>query len=144
MRRDAPARHGSHKTLCNRFVRWSEAGVFNRIFQALAAESKAAGTVMIDATRLKAHRTARPACSRRGSFALHRAHPGRTDSKLHAVCDGKPLKLLLSEGQMSDCRGAEALLPVLPDADTPIGDKGHDSDCVCSAICIAATVIFRS
>ena len=41
---------GPHKTLYNRFVRWSEAGVFNRIFEALAANSRATDTVMIDAT----------------------------------------------------------------------------------------------
>ena len=56
--RDAPPEYGPHKTLYNRFMRWSKAGVFNRIFEALAAESTAEGTVMIDATHLKAHRTA--------------------------------------------------------------------------------------
>ncbi len=30
MWRDAPACHGPHKTPCNRFVRWSKAGVFGR------------------------------------------------------------------------------------------------------------------
>jgi transposase len=35
--RDAPAVYGPHKTLYNRFVRWSHLGVFNRIFAALAA-----------------------------------------------------------------------------------------------------------
>ena len=54
--RDAPPEYGP--TLYNRFVRWSKAGVFTRIFEALAAESRATGTVMIDATHLKAHRTA--------------------------------------------------------------------------------------
>jgi len=58
MWRDAPERYGPHKTLYNRFKRWSEAGVFNRIFAELAAESEATGTVIIDATHLKAHRTA--------------------------------------------------------------------------------------
>lgn len=58
MWRDAPANYGPHKTLYNRFIRWSEAGVFDRIFSELAAESAATDTVMIDATRLKAHRTA--------------------------------------------------------------------------------------
>ena len=58
MWRDAPACYGPHKTLYNRFVRWSKAGVFDRIFQALAAESAANGTVMIETTYLKAHRTA--------------------------------------------------------------------------------------
>ncbi|CCQ75509.1 transposase [Magnetospira sp. QH-2] len=58
MWRDAPVAYGPHKTLYNRFVRWSEAGVFDRIFATLAAESTATHTVMIDATHLKAHRTA--------------------------------------------------------------------------------------
>ena len=56
--RDAPPEYGPHKTLYNRLMRWSKAGVFNRIFEALAADSTAEGTVIIDATHLKAHRTA--------------------------------------------------------------------------------------
>jgi putative transposase len=55
---DAPAAYGPHKTLYNRFKRWSEAGAFNRIFAELAAESEATGIVMIDAIYLKTHRTA--------------------------------------------------------------------------------------
>lgn len=31
--RDAPAVYGPHKTLYNRFVRWSRLGVFARIFE---------------------------------------------------------------------------------------------------------------
>lgn len=58
MWRDAPEVYGPHKTLYNRFVRWSLAGVFDRIFANLAAASDATDTVMIDATHLKAHRTA--------------------------------------------------------------------------------------
>ena len=58
MWRDSPERYGPHKTLYNRFIRWSQAGVFDRIFTELAAMSAATDTVMIDATHLKAHRTA--------------------------------------------------------------------------------------
>ena len=58
MWRDAPECYGPHKTLYNRFIRWSGAGVFNDIFAELAAQSAATDTVMIDATHLKAHRTA--------------------------------------------------------------------------------------
>ena len=58
MWRHAPACYGPHKTLYNRFVRWSKAGVFNHIFQTLASDTTATGTLMIDATHLKAHRTA--------------------------------------------------------------------------------------
>lgn len=56
--RDAPADYGPAKTIYNRFVRWSRLGVFNRIFAALAGEAGAPARVMIDATHLKAHRTA--------------------------------------------------------------------------------------
>ena len=52
------------------------------------------------------------------------------NSKLHAVCDGtgRPIIFLLTEGQMNDHKGAAILYPMLPDADTLIGDKGYDSD----------------
>lgn len=56
--RDAPREYGPHKTIYNRFVRWSRMGVFNRIFAALAAKGGKADQLMIDATHLKAHRTA--------------------------------------------------------------------------------------
>ena len=56
--KDAPAGYGPHKTLYNRFVRWSEKGVFDRIFAALVAEAGVPQRLMIDTTHLKAHRTA--------------------------------------------------------------------------------------
>lgn len=55
---DAPAEYGPHKTLYNRWKRWSEKGVFARILAGLAAEEPEQKTVMIDATYLKTHRTA--------------------------------------------------------------------------------------
>ncbi len=55
--RDASAAYGPHKTIYNRFIRWSKLGVFNKIFAALAATSDADECLMIDATHLKAHRT---------------------------------------------------------------------------------------
>ena len=56
--RDAPKEYGPHKTIYNRFVRWSRMGVFNRIFAGLAAKGGKTDQLMIDATHLKAHRTA--------------------------------------------------------------------------------------
>jgi transposase len=55
---DAPKAYGPHKTLYNRFVRCSLLGVFDRIFMALATEGGRPERIMIDATHLKAHRTA--------------------------------------------------------------------------------------
>ncbi len=56
--KDAPPGYGPHKTLYNRFIRWSRMGVFDRIFAALAGEGPRPERIMIDATHLKAHRTA--------------------------------------------------------------------------------------
>ena len=58
--RDAPKDYGPHKTLYNRWKRWGEMGVFVRMMEGLAAAAAGAErkTVMIDATYLKAHRTA--------------------------------------------------------------------------------------
>ena len=56
--RDAPQAYGPHKTLYNRFIRWSRMGVFNRIFAGLAGRKGQPDRLMIDATHLKAHRTA--------------------------------------------------------------------------------------
>lgn len=58
MWKDAPAAYGPPKTLYNRWKRWSRMGVFARILLELAAEGQETETLMIDATHLKAHRTA--------------------------------------------------------------------------------------
>jgi len=52
------------------------------------------------------------------------------NSKLHAVCDGqgRPLVMLLSEGQMSDFKGAALMIDDLPPAKVLLGDKGYDAD----------------
>jgi putative transposase len=56
--RDAPEVYGPHKTLYNRFIRWSRMGIFDRIFSGLVTGGAEPDAVMIDATHLKAHRTA--------------------------------------------------------------------------------------
>ena len=56
--RDAPREYGPHKTLYNRFVRWSKMGVFDKIFLSLSQDGSIPEHLQIDATHLKAHRTA--------------------------------------------------------------------------------------
>ncbi len=65
--KDAPVGYGPHKTLYNRFIRWSRMGVFNRIFSALAGKAGEPDRLMIDATHLKAHRTA-ASCLKKGMY----------------------------------------------------------------------------
>ena len=74
--RDAPREYGPHKTIYNRFVRWSRLGVFNKIFAELARNAGKPQRLMIDATHLKAHRTA-ASLLKRGCSPPYRAHERR-------------------------------------------------------------------
>src|SRR5208282_4107989 len=76
--RDAPREYGPHKTIYNRFVRWSRLGVFNKIFAELARKGGKAERIMIDATHLKAHRTA-ASLVKRGCSPTYRAHQRRPE-----------------------------------------------------------------
>lgn len=64
--RDAPKEYGPAKTLYNRWKRWGDRGVFARMMEGLAAASPEPKTIMIDATYLKAHRTATSLRSKKG------------------------------------------------------------------------------
>ena len=127
--KDAPTGYGPHKTLYNRFIRWSRLGVFDRIFAGLGRRRAEAR-----ADHDRRHPSEGPPHG--GEPAQKGDVPrriGRTkgglNSKLHAVCDGdgRPLILLLSEGQMSDHKGARLVLDALPPARYLIADRGYDS-----------------
>ena len=111
MWRDAPPGYGPHKTLRNRFVRWSRMG----------------------------------GAAQGSGDAKHRwtAGGGGLNSTLHAVCDehGRPRVMLLSEGQMSDCKSAALMLGARPDAPVLIADRCAHT--FMSAITLAAIVLFR-
>lgn len=56
---DCSREYGPKKTLYNRFVRWAERGVWERIFSALAGAQGVLYRLMIDSTSIKVHRCAR-------------------------------------------------------------------------------------
>jgi len=119
--RDAPAAYGPHKTLYNRWRRWSEAGVFVRMMEGLSGAQTERRTVMIDATYLKTHRTASSLTVKKvGLGRLIGRTKGGMNTKFHAVTDanGRPISLFMTAGQVSDYTGAAALL----------GDRGYDAD----------------
>lgn len=113
--RDAPREYGPHKTLYNRWKRWSAMGIFIRMMEGLATGRAEPQTIMIDATYLKAHRTASSLRFKKG---------------LHAVTDqnGRPLDFFMTAGQISDYTGAAALLDGLPPAEWMLADRGYDAD----------------
>ncbi|PZO62189.1 MAG: IS5 family transposase [Paracoccus denitrificans] len=129
--RDAPKDYGPSKTLYDRWTRWGEMGVFVPMTEGLAAVGAERKTVMIEATYLKAHRTA-------SSLAVKKGGPGRLigrtkggmNTKLHAVADanGRPLSFFLTAGPVSDYTGPAALLDEIPKAQWLLGDRGYDAD----------------
>lgn len=64
---DCPPEYGPPTTIYNRFVRWAERGVWERLFRELAGRGRSTQTQMIDSTHVKAHRSASGA--KRGSRA---------------------------------------------------------------------------
>lgn len=56
--REAPAEHGPHKNLYNRFFRWSKFWGFNKISITWKNNMSFDVSLMLDTTYLKAHRTA--------------------------------------------------------------------------------------
>ncbi|MCW0047832.1 IS5 family transposase [Brevundimonas sp. BT-123] len=129
--RDAPSAYGPHKTLYNRWKPWSEAGVFVRMMEGLSGAQTERRTVMIDATYLKAHRTASSLAGKKGGLGrLIGRTKGGMNTKLHAVTDvnGRPISLFMTAGQVSDYIGAAALVDSLPRAQWLLGDRGYDAD----------------
>jgi len=55
--RDCPAAYGPYTTIYNRFNRWSRQGVWFEIFEALTGATGIIGTVAIDSSIIKAHRS---------------------------------------------------------------------------------------
>jgi transposase len=53
---DCPREYGPHKTIYNRFARWSERGIWQKIFEAVAAPSKTPEQAALDSSPVKVHR----------------------------------------------------------------------------------------
>ena len=56
--RDCPVAYGPYTTIYNRFNRWSRQGIWSTIFQALTGSTGSYGSMAIDATHIKVHRSA--------------------------------------------------------------------------------------
>ena len=112
----------------------------------LSAEHGERTTVAIDATYLKARRTAASMAANKGGgrgrlIGRTKAFEGRRNclgdsfarkrnTKPHAICDsqGRPLNLFVTAGQVSHYIGARALLSGLPNVKWLLGDRSHNAD----------------
>ena len=86
--------------------------------------------LQIDATHLKVHRTAACLAKKRDAPRNIGRTTGGLNSKLHAGCDehARPVLLHLTAGQVSDYKGAAALVGDFPPAGHLLADRGYDAD----------------
>ncbi|WP_086011743.1 IS5 family transposase [Sphingomonas sp. PAMC 26621] len=128
---DAPACYGPRKTFYNRFVRWAAKGVWQEMFVTLAAADGPPAEVLIDSTHMKAHRSAGGGKGGRFVQAIGISR-GVRNSKLHALIDGegRPLRFLLTGGNVADCQAAETLLDDLAPRTVVLADKPYDTNAI--------------
>lgn len=85
--RDCPVEYGPYTTIYNRFNRWSRQGIWFEIFETLTGTSAITGTVAIDSSTIKAHRSAgggKGGLTRKRSAARAAgARPKSTRSRTH-------------------------------------------------------------
>jgi transposase len=125
--RDLPERFGDCKNTHKRFSRWAKKGVWQCLFEHLAAEADNE-YAMIDSTIVRAHQHSAGAPKKDDDQAIGRSKGGLS-TKIHALVDalGNPLRFLLTPGQAHDLIGADALLPQMA-AEVLIADKAYDAD----------------
>ena len=125
--RDLPEPYGPRTTCYNRFVRWRQAGVWDRIMDALAAGHDAA-VQMIDTSVVRVHQHG--ACIADNNHQdIGRSRGGLT-SKIHAVVDtnGLPVHLALTPGEAHDNRLCSVLLSALLPQTMLLADRGYDAN----------------
>lgn len=110
--RDCPAGYGPYTTIYNRYNRWSRQGIWHDIFKALTGHSGIFGTVAIDSTHVKAHRSAAGA---KGDFA-------------QGIGRSRPRVLLLTAGNVNDITVAADLVRAIGPFRRLIADRGYDAD----------------
>ena len=124
---DLPERFGKPNSVCRRFRRLAQKGVWEALFEALAAPERE--WVVLDSTSLRVHQH---------SVGQKKAPPeaeclgrsrGRRSPTIHACTDalGNAVRLLATAGQAGDC---PQTLPLLKDVQPGkvLADSAYDSD----------------
>ena len=139
--RDLHPSFGHWNSVFQRFNRWSRKGVWDRVFKALAADTK----FQTDHARCH-HRPGTPAFGRRkrgtqtGSIARARAAAWIT--KIHIAVDalGHPMRMTLTAGQVHEATQASILIEGLT-LISLIADKGYDNDAFRSELAAAEVML---
>ena len=109
--RQIPKFYGNWTTIYSRFRRWSKNGIFEKIFRIFTKQVDKNCNAMIDATYVKAHRTAASMACSDSDRKIGRSHGGLT-TKLHLLCNeyGLPLDFLITGGEVHDVRAAPQII----------------------------------
>ena len=120
---DTPSAYGPHTTIYNRYNRWSQRGVWQRLFAKIAAVGPVPDELMLDASHVKAHGSA---SGERGAWSQAR---GGFTSKIHCLADGRgrPVAFALTPGNVADITMALPLLQAVVPPKRLIADKAYDA-----------------
>jgi transposase len=124
--RDLPERFGDGTKVHLRFSRWAKSGVWERVFQHLAADADNE-YAMIGSTIVRAHQHSAGAQKTGEDQAIGRSRGGLS-TRIHALVEalGNPIGFFLTGGEAHDLVGADHLLPTIL-ADMLIADKAFDA-----------------
>jgi transposase len=114
--RDLPEWFGPWSTAWNRFRRWTAAGLWRRLLEALQRRADSEGrldwaTHFVDGTVVRAHQHAAGAAGGQDEEALGWSRGGFS-TKIHVRAEGggRPMAFVLSGGERHESRYVEALL----------------------------------
>ncbi len=124
--RDVPEAYGPATTNYNRYHCWSQRGIWQRIFEKIAASGPVPNELSIDSSHVKAHRSAQ---SSKGGTSDWNVGGGRT-RKIHALADdqGRPAAFALTPGNIADISMAIPLIQIIEPPKRLLADKAYDAD----------------
>ncbi|MEE7449539.1 hypothetical protein MRF4_17965 [Methylobacterium radiotolerans] len=85
---DTPSAYGPHTTIYNRYNRWSQRGIWQRLFAKIAVAGPVPDGLMLDVSHVKARRSAAGGKGGAWSQAVGRSRGGFM-SKIHCLADGR-------------------------------------------------------
>lgn len=130
--RDLPSRFGKWNSIWQRFNRWCQRGVWERVLAAI--QDPDLEWFCIDSTVIRAHPHAAGLNTPENDEALGYSRGG-FGTKIHVGVDalGNPVTIHLSPGQDADIKHAETVLgDMRPGA--VLADKGYDSDAFAATV----------
>ena len=126
--RDLPSEYGPCTTIYNRFNRWTYAGIWDRVMDAVA-DAHNVDMVMVDGTSVRVHHSAATLKKNDTRRCMGRSRGGLT-TKLHALTnqDGLPIRFELTPGEAHDAPICKTLLDRLQPGQYVLADKAYDAD----------------